>query len=398
MHAEGMAARSARKTELEDALIDAREHTLSILVDLAPDQWQVPYHSGINPPRWEFGHIAWFTEWWVLREAHWNGRDEMVTRCPSILPGADEWFDSGRIPHVDRWTLDYPPLAELRDYARAVLDGVLAKLSDGNDPELYAFRLALFHEDMHGEALTYMRQTLDYRAPFTLGVPALSAGNDDVEIPAGVFVRGSQPDDGFVFDNEKWANAIALPASRISRQCVSNAAYAEFVGAGGYRERRWWSDQGRAWLGETRQAHPQRWRKSGEAWAQRWFGRWEPLPLDRPVCHVNAYEAEAYCRWAGRRLPGEAEWERAAALGLIDWGGSVWEWMADAFAPYPGFSPDAYRDYSQPWFHTQRSVRGGSFVTRPRMHHPRYRNFYLPDRSDIFVGFRTCALGSSDLA
>ena len=161
MHAEGMAARSARKTELEDALIDAREHTLSILADLAPDQWQVPYHSGINPPRWEFGHIAWFTEWWVLREAHWNGRDEMVTRCPSLLPGTDEWFDSGRIPHVERWTLDYPPLAELRDYARAVLDGVRVRLSGSNERELYSFRLALFHEDMHGEALTYMRQTPD---------------------------------------------------------------------------------------------------------------------------------------------------------------------------------------------------------------------------------------------
>jgi iron(II)-dependent oxidoreductase len=117
-----------------------------------------------------------------------------------------------------------------------------------------------------------------------------------------------------------------------------------------------------------------------------------PLAADRPVCHVNAFEEEAYCRWAGRRLPKEAEWEYAAANELIDWGGAVWEWLSDPFVPYPGFAADRYLEYSAPWFHTHRCVRGGSFVTRARMHHPRYRNFYLPDRSDIFVGFRSCAV------
>jgi EgtB-related family protein len=140
--------------------------------------------------------------------------------------------------------------------------------------------------------------------------------------------------------------------------------------------------------------HPLRWRRVADHWQHRWFGEWKPLPLDAPVCHVNAHEAQAYCRWANRRLPGEAEWERAATLGLIEWGGAVWEWTADAFAPYPGFSADRYRDYSRPWFHTHRSVRGGSLVTQPRMHLPRYRNFYVPERADIFVGFRTCALAA----
>lgn len=392
MHTAGIAARGAGSTELERALVDARERTSCMLAGLAPHQWEVPYHPGINPPRWELGHIAWFTEWWVLREAHWNERDEIVTCRPSMLAGVDNWFDSGRIAHADRWMLDFPPLAELNDYAAAVADAVRAALHDASEQTLYSVRLALFHEDMHGEALACMRQTLDYPPPISLGVLSPQRMHGDVEVPPGTFVRGSRPEDGFAFDNEKWANAIELPASVISRACVSNAHYAEFVEAGGYREPAWWSDAGRAWLSDARLAQPRGWQRTGTTWSHRWFGHLEPLPLDAPVCQVNAYEAEAYCRFAGRRLPGEAEWERAAALDLIDWGDSVWEWMADPFTPYPGFAPDAYRDYSQPWFHTHRSVRGGSFVTKPRMHHPRYRNFYLPHRNDVFTGFRTCAV------
>ena len=391
MDTEGTAARTGARAELEQALLDAHERTWAILADLAPGQWQVPYHVGINPPRWEYGHVAWFAEWWVLRDACWNDRDEIVTRRSSMLPGADRWFDSGSVPHVDRWTLDLPPLDELRDYARAVLEGVRARLASGDDKDLYTFRLALFHEDMHGEALTSMRQTLDYASPPWLAMPSLSEDGGDAPVPGGIFVQGSPRAEGFVFDNEKWAHERTLAPYRISRRCVANAAYAEFVEAGGYSDRRFWSGEGLAWLDCARPAHPERWRKGRDGWEHRWFGRWEPLPRAGPVCQVNAYEAEAYCRWAGRRLPSEAEWERAAARGAIEWGGTVWEWTADAFAPYPGFSSDRYREYSRPWFHTHRSVRGGSFATRPRMHHPRYRNFYLPDRRDLFIGFRTCS-------
>jgi gamma-glutamyl hercynylcysteine S-oxide synthase len=394
---EGIAARKLAKVDLDRALDDAHRHTWSMLGDLAPEQWRVPYDPGINPPLWEYGHLAWFTEWWILREADNDTRGETLPVRPSILDGADRWFNSGKVAHTDRWQLDLPSLSEIRGYTDTVLDRVRARLraEDNTDAALYPYRLALFHEDMHGEALAYMRQTLDYTPHADAELPALASERADVAVDGGTFTLGSPPDDGFVFDNEKWAHPVAIAPFRIDRQCVGNAAFAEFVEAGGYRDERWWSEAGREWLGATRIEHPVRWRRAAATpgrWEQRWFGRWLPLAADRPVCHVNAFEAEAYCRWAGRRLPTEAEWEFAAVNGLIAWGATVWEWLANPFVAYPGFAADRYLEYSAPWFHTHRCVRGGSFATRGRMHHPRYRNFYLPHRNDIFVGFRTCAV------
>ena len=396
---EGLAARRLDGDALGRALVDAHERTWAILADLAPSQWTVPYHRGINPPLWECSHVAWFTEWWVLREGYWNDRDELETRAPSMLGGADRWFDSGRVAHVDRWALGLPSLAALRDYAARVLDAVRAKLRAVAGDACYPFRLALFHADMHGEALTYMRQTLDYSTPELRAMPAPGGGagahrsSGDAAMAGGPFALGSPADGAFVFDNEMWTHEVALGAARIARHCVTNAEYAAFVEGGGYADRRLWSEAGWSWRAERGLSAPQRWRRRADGgWDERWFGETRPLAGDRPVCHVSAHEAEAYCHWSRRRLPLEAEWERAAVAGAIDWGRSVWEWTADPFLPYPGFSPDRYRDYSQPWFATHRSVRGGSFATVPRMRHPRYRNFYLPERNDIFVGFRTCAL------
>ena len=392
MPAEAFAARTADAHALEAAFADAHARSWNLLADLTPAQWTVPYHAGINPPLWEYAHVAWFTEWWVVRDANWTDDGLLKTRRPSMLAGADRWFDSSLVAHADRWTLDMPALAEIRDYVRAVHEAVRSKLPRADQRDLYAFRLALFHEDMHGEALTYMRQTLDYPSPRSLSLPSAASDAGDVEIAGCEFMQGSPRGEGFAFDNEKWAYRLALGTFRIARRCVTNAEYGEFVDAGGYRDPAWWSDDGRAWLAQARILKPQRWRRAGDGWEQRWFGVWEPLAPNAPVCHVNAFEAEAYCRFAGRRLPTEAEWECAAASGAIEWGTTVWEWTADMFLPFQGFSPDRYRDYSAPWFGTHRSVRGGSLATHPRMAHPRYRNFYLPHRTEIFVGFRTCAV------
>lgn len=395
---EGLAARSINKSALDRAFVDAHSRTWAILRDLSPTQWQVPYRPGINPPLWEYAHIAWFMEHWVLRDPQASDQGGFVASRPSLLADADRWFDSMRVAHQVRWHLDLPPLVRIRDYVGAVLEGVRARLAaaDDTDEALYFFRLTLFHEDMHAEALTYMREILNYPLHAPLAMSPLESRASDVAMGGETFLMGASPTGGFVFDNEKWVHSIPVAASRIDQECVSNGAFAAFVAAGGYGDPRWWSDEGRAWLKHAGLTKPHHWRESARddgqgRWEQRWFGKWEPLPLDLPICHVNAWEAEAFCRWRGRRLPTEAEWEYAASQGLIRWGGAVWEWTADAFEPYPGFAPDPYREYSAPWFHTHRCVRGGSFASHARMQHPRYRNFYLPHRNDVFIGFRTCA-------
>jgi iron(II)-dependent oxidoreductase len=393
---DGMVARQLNKFLLEAAFADASRRTWAILQDLTPSQMRVPYYAGINPPVWEYAHIAWFTEHWVLRDPKLGPDGRFAATRPSLLLNADRWFDSMRVAHRDRWHLDLPPLKELRDYVLDVLAHVRAKLTsaDDTDEALYFFRLALFHEDMHAEALTYMRQTLDYPLHAPLMMTQIEPHGGDVAIGSETFQVGSSPSDGFVFDNEKWRHPVEIAPAHIDRECVSNAEYAEFVAANGYGDERWWSDEGRTWLRHAGLTKPQRWRESLHEgpghWEHRWFGDWEALPLALPVCHINAFEAEAYCRWRGRRLPREAEWEYAACHNLIRWGDSVWEWTGDPFEPYPDFAPDPYLDYSVPWFSTHRSVRGGSFAMHDRMCHPRYRNFYLPHRNDVFVGFRTC--------
>jgi iron(II)-dependent oxidoreductase len=148
---------------------------------------------------------------------------------------------------------------------------------------------------------------------------------------------------------------------------VTNGEYGEFVKAGG-KPPRYWKD------GKLRR-----------------FDKWIPIPPEEPVMHVSWHEAQAYCQWAGRRLPTEAEWECAATSGLDGMLGNVWEWTSSTFLPYPGFVRDPYKEYSEPWFGTHKVLRGGSFTTPPGEARVRFRNFYTPDRADIFCGFRTCA-------
>jgi iron(II)-dependent oxidoreductase len=419
----------------------------------------------VNPLWWEIGHVAWFQERWVLRRSG--------SQSP-LCAHADSLYDSAQIPHDDRWTLLLPSRAETLDYLTRVRDAVLDDLRSGKATaeDVYFNCLAVFHEDMHTEAFTYTRQTLGYPAPrlspSRIGDWGLRIGDKvegrpvvveqstivggplpgDVSVPGGVWMLGATPDLPFVFDNEKWAHPVEVAPFRIARAAVTQGEFAAFVEAGGYQRREWWSDEGWHWREESGVEQPLYWRRETSVrWRRRAFDRLVPLEPHRPALHVNWYEAEAYCRFAGRRLPTEAEWEMAASgepagdgRGLterkrrypwgdepptpahahLDWGagsageggcvdvgaypegdsafgcrqmvGNVWEWTSSAFLPYPGFVVDPYKEYSEPWFGTRKVLRGGCWTTRSRLIRNTWRNFYTPDRRDVWAGFRTCAL------
>ena len=410
-------------------LRDARQRTLALTADLRGQQLFGPRRAIVNPVLWELGHVAWFQERWCLRPR----TDESL--AASLLEGSDALYDSAKVDHDARWDLPLPTLGETLDFQGRILERVLARLErEAGDPWLlYFVQLAIFHEDMHAEAFHYTRQTLGYADP--LASRASGPGGEgeaprgDAEVAGGTYSIGASRNSGFHFDNEKWAHPVKLAPFRIARLPVTNREFLEFVREGGYRRREWWSAEGWECKGEARA--PRYWNERDDQWLERRFSEWVPLRPDLPVMHVDWHEANAYCRYAGRRLPSEAEWEIAASLDVaggkrrFPWGdsshhdranltgagrvpvdgfpsgdsiggcrqmiGNVWEWTSSVFAPYPAFVPDPYLEYSEPWFGTHKVLRGGSFATPARLISSSWRNFYKPGRGDIFAGFRTCA-------
>ncbi len=397
--------RQAGRDWLSLALMDARNHTLRWInvfeSALADKNWQVPLLSEVNPPLWEFGHIGWFQETWIARNMQRTrgaGCDPDAPRLASIEPQADRWYDSSNVPHDSRWTLELPQLQGIKQYLADSIDITLDLLSnaDADDAALYFYRLALLHEDMHGEAFAITAQTLGLPlgdSSELLSVQQTSAARDPLLFPASRWIMGS-PETGFVFDNERSQHAVDVPEFEIDAQPVSWAQYCEFVEDGGYDEAQWWSPSGWAWVqGEGRRT-PRHVEQMRQAVLLERFGQTARVPMTQAVVHVSCHEAEAWCKWAGRRLPAEVEWELAAHQGAtrgFRWG-EVWEWTASSFRPYPGFEAHPYRDYSQPWFGSHRALRGASSATRGRLRDPKFRNFYLPERDDIFSGFRSCSL------
>lgn len=383
-------ARCHGREQLAAALRHSRTRLLALVQDLDDAQWRMPPIRGVNPVAWEIAHVAWFAEFWILRGPHRLGDDGLVYAArPPLHAGPDAVLDSARLAHAARWSARLPS----RDAALAMLDAQLAaclgalSASADDDASLYFYRLSLFHEDMHCEALAWMRAALAYPAPAGAELPRLAPA-PPVRMEAGEALVGwPAQEPGFAFDNEMPGRRVLLGAFEIDAVPVTAGEFLRFVEAGGYGDPEFWPGEGGLWRAAAGRRHPGRWRRAASGWESRWFDRWRPLDPLQPVIHVNAWEAEAYCRWSGRRLPRAAEREVAAPR--LQWGGSVWEWTADPFEPYPGFAPGPYRDYSRPWFTSHRELRGGAFATDPRMHHPRYRNFFEPDRTDIFAGFRT---------
>jgi gamma-glutamyl hercynylcysteine S-oxide synthase len=419
--------------ELAGWVDDATQRALQLVDDLDDEQMVGPMLDTVNPLIWEIGHLAWFQELFVLRRARGEA---------PMLEQADAVYDSGAIPHDTRWHLALPSRKETVHYVRAVSDRVAQLVRGGaNDVVRHFARYTVHHYDTHTEALTYTRHTLGYPPPALPGLADAAPPVDadagplagDVTADGGTFLLGALHGDGFVYDNEKWAHPVRVQPFAIARAPVTQAEFAAFVDDGGYDDARLWSDGG-GWLAATGAKHPLNWRRGDDGrWQRRHFDRWLDLEPHHPVSHVCWWEADAYCRWAGRRLPTEAEWEYAAAAGAparrthpwgdalpgpehaaTDWRalgtvdvaacpdgdsplgcrqlvGNVWEWTAGDFTAYPNFERDAYAENSEQFFGSRKVLRGGAWATRGRYLRNTYRNYFTPDRRDVLAGFRTCA-------
>lgn len=366
------------------ALLRAARAELDAFAACLPQQaWLGPRAAVLNPPRWEYGHIVWFQERWCLRQQ----TDGTVS--PSRVAHADALYDSSQVAHDTRWDLPLLHREALDAYGTGVFEATADKLHAAlpGAPVFYFAELALYHERMHLEAWWMMAQYLGHRPP---AAPPLAndlpVRSPRLAFPAGTIELGAD-DDRFRFDNEKSRHAVSFPAFAIDTHPVSQGAFLEFVEAGGYASAQHWSGEGLAWRRQANARHPIYWRNEGGAWQARRFDQWQALAPDAPMLHLNRFEAEAYAAWRGARLPSAAEWQRASREQDFVWGHG-WEWCANAFAPYPGFAPDPYRDYSSPWFHSHWELRGGGSVTHALLRRPDFRNFYLPERRDPFTGLR----------
>jgi len=395
------AARRGGPEVLAEALVASRADTLAIFAayERAPCALQVPLRPELNPPLWELGHIGWFQEYWVARNRQRDAgvhADPDAARQPPHRAAADALYNSSLVPHDSRWQLELPDAAATREDLARQLDETLALLrrAQANDDALYFFRLALLHEDMHHEAALYMARGLGIAVDDARWrARVLPEPPRPLAVAACDWQLGSRPGDGFAFDNELPGCATPLASYAIDAQVVRWAEFLSFVDAGGYEDARWWTDAGNCWREARSERRPRHVRRAAGGWEQWLGGRWCALDVREPAGHLTWHEARAWCRWAGRRLPSEAEWECAACSAPDDfrWG-DVWEWTASRFAPFDGFVPHPYRDYSAPWFDGRPVLKGASHCTQPRLRHPRYRNFFAAERSDVPAGFRSCAL------
>jgi gamma-glutamyl hercynylcysteine S-oxide synthase len=401
--------RQAGRELLSLALMDARNHSLHLLSHfeqaLAAGAPRMPA-PGLESPLWLAGHIAWLAEYWIGR----NPQRALGPACAadgvrlaSIEPMADRWFNPALAPAGSGREPDLPDFEAIRAYLLETLESTLELLdkTPQEDSALHFFRVALFHEDLRCEQFVVLAQALG--VPLELALPAGAATRDPLLVPAGRWMLGSQPG-GFVFDLEKWAHEVDVPEFEIDAQPVTWGQYVEFVDDGGYDRPEFWLPQGWEWLereagGEGRRGprYVEQLGSASGAVMRTHFGKAARMSGSQSAMHVSWWEADAWARWAGRRLPTEVEWEMAAYVAArrgFRWG-DVREWTATSLRPWPGFAADPWTLHTdfeaQPYFGRARVQRGASFAARSRMKHPKFRGFALPDADDAFVGFRTCS-------
>ena len=439
-----LAAASSRITPetIADGLLEARARTLLLLASLTDEDLHLQHDPLMSPVLWDLGHIAHFEELWLTRNL--DGPIDLVE-----MPGLYNPFEH---PRSTRGALALPGLEECREIMDEIRGRVLARLVaadfDAEHPLVrdgFVYRMVLQHEYQHNETMLQtlqLKQGAPYRPLARLepveggGAQAGIAGRGEmVRFPGGRVHIGTD-DRSAAYDNERPAHAVDLAPFWIDAHPVTNQDFLVFIAAGGYEAREHWSKAGWRWRMESGASAPKYWNLTDGLWTTRSMDRIGPVEPAHPVCHVSWYEAEAFARYAGKRLPTELEWEAAASWdpvsgtkrAMYPWGdspldrtvanvdqlsfgtapigsyarnvspigcygmiGDVWEWTASDFGPWPGFESFPYKEYSEVFFGPEYKVlRGGSWATRPGAVRNTFRNWDYPIRRQIFSGFR-CA-------
>ncbi|MEV6611199.1 ergothioneine biosynthesis protein EgtB [Kutzneria sp. NPDC051319] len=425
-------------SDLRSAIAEALERSRdrsTLLTEAVDEDDLVRQHSKLMSPLvWDLAHIGNQEELWLVRDV--GGREP-------VRQDIDELYDAFQHPRAERPSLPLLNPAEARTYVREVRDKVFDVLDrtplEGRElvENGFAFGMIVQHEQQHDETMLATHQ-------LRKGNPVLHAPNPPAapaeRLPAEVFVPGGSFEMGtslepWALDNERPAHQVHVDSFWIDTVPVSNGHYLAFIDAGGYDDARWWSERGWAYRTEAGLTSPRFWHRDGDGWQRTRFGVVEPIPVDEPVVHVSYHEAEAYAAWAGKRLPTEPEWEKAARfdpdtgrsrrypwgdedptdehanlgqrhlrpapvgayplgqspLGVRQLVGDVWEWLDSDFRPYPGFRAFPYKEYSEVFFGGDyKMLRGGSFGTDKAAVRGTFRNWDHPIRRQIFAGFR-CA-------
>ena len=448
---------SVLKERIAAGLEAARRRSFDLTTNVLDHSDLVAQHSPLMSPLvWDLAHVGNYEELWLLRAA---------AGIEAMRPEIDDLYDAFEHPRVERVQLPLLSPDEAGSYITTVRHKVLDALErlrltpagPGSATDLggtaglldggFVFGMVIQHEHQHDETMLASHQLRRGTAALPAAPPPPPGAGTSVGLPAEVLVPGGPFDmgtstDPWAYDNERPARVVRLPAYWIDTTPVSNGAYAAFVEAGGYDDPRWWSASGWEWRHRSGRRAPGSWRREGGEWLRRRFGRMEPVPMAEPVQHVCWYEADAYARWVGKRLPTEAEWEKAAswdpATGRslrYPWGddapaahhanlgqrhyqpapvgaypsgaspcgahqmlGDVWEWTSSDFRGYPGFRAFPYPEYSEVFFGADYKVlRGGSWATDPVACRNTFRNWDFPIRRQIFAGFR-CARDAGVIA
>ncbi|HEY2437352.1 MAG TPA: ergothioneine biosynthesis protein EgtB [Solirubrobacteraceae bacterium] len=427
MSAPSAAWAAGTESRLMAALKDTRERTLALVAPFSDTELERVHSTLMSPLAWDLGHIAAFEDLWLV---HRYGER------PLLHAELIEVYDAMETPRADRGDLPFLRAGEAREYLDAVRERTLEVIDERGIGDGILHELVLRHEQQHNETMLQTIQLARLDPAWAKRGPAaqrsiVPSGLELVEVPDGECTLGACSE-GFAYDNERPRHRTDIRDFGIGRHLITNATYLHFVEGGGYERREWWSDEGWAWKEQYDITRPGGWTPdhSGE-WR---LGRLEALRPTRPVVHVSWFEADAFARAHGLRLPSEAEWEKAAtwdqetgrarrypwgnestvpgvhanvelvdagpasagehpagasAYGVLGMIGDVWEWTASEFGPYPGFSAYPYREYSEPFFGSAfRVLRGGSWATSARVATPTFRNWDFPQRRQIFSGFR----------